>query len=118
MCWSRRPSGSPSPWSPSGCSLPTRCSRSPTGRGRAAHLDVSGPQGAALRQGLEDQLGLVVTEVKPFGLAGSTPLQITVKGDPPTYLFGKLYAKGHLRADLGRVPAAPALQQPGLLDLP
>src|SRR5918993_2360489 len=71
-------------------------------RGRAAHLDVAGPRGAAIRQGLEDQLGLVVTEVKPFGLAGSagsTPLRITVKGDPPTYLFGKLYAKGHLRAD-------------------
>ena len=40
-------------------------------RGRAAHLDVGGPRGAAIRQGLEDQLGLVVTEVKPFGLAGS-----------------------------------------------
>src|SRR5215207_3585351 len=60
-------------------------------RGRAAHLDVGGPRGAAIRQGLEDQLGLVVTDVKPFGLAGSagsTPLRITVKGDPPTYLFG------------------------------
>jgi tRNA A-37 threonylcarbamoyl transferase component Bud32/membrane-associated phospholipid phosphatase len=71
-------------------------------RGRSAHLDVGGTRGAAIRQGLEDQLGLVVTEVKPFGLAGSagsTPLRITVKGDPPTYLFGKLYAKGHLRAD-------------------
>ena len=71
-------------------------------RGRAAHLDVGGPRGAAIRQGLEDQLGLVVTEVKPFGLAGSagsTPLRITVKGDPPSYLFGKLYAKSHLRAD-------------------
>jgi tRNA A-37 threonylcarbamoyl transferase component Bud32 len=26
-------------------------------------------------------------------------LRITVKGDPPTYLFGKLYARSHLRAD-------------------
>jgi tRNA A-37 threonylcarbamoyl transferase component Bud32/membrane-associated phospholipid phosphatase len=71
-------------------------------RGRAAHLDVTGQRGVAIRQGLEDQLGLAVTEVKPFGLAGSagsTPLRITVKGDPPTYLFGKLYAKSHLRAD-------------------
>src|SRR5215208_3711677 len=71
-------------------------------RGRSAHLDVGGPRGAAIRQGLEDQLGLVVTEVKPFGLAGSagsTPLRITVKGDPPSYLFAKLYAKSHLRAD-------------------
>jgi tRNA A-37 threonylcarbamoyl transferase component Bud32 len=40
--------------------------------------------------------------VKPFGLAGSagsTPLRITVKGDPPAQLFGKLYARSHLRAD-------------------
>jgi tRNA A-37 threonylcarbamoyl transferase component Bud32 len=71
-------------------------------RGRAAHLDVGGARGAAIRRALEDQLGLVVGEVKPFGLAGSagsTPLRITVKGDPPTHLFGKLYAKSHLRAD-------------------
>jgi tRNA A-37 threonylcarbamoyl transferase component Bud32 len=71
-------------------------------RGRSAHLDVSGARGVAIRRGLEDQLGLVVEEVKPFGLAGSagsTPLRITVKGDPPTQLFGKLYARSHLRAD-------------------
>jgi tRNA A-37 threonylcarbamoyl transferase component Bud32/membrane-associated phospholipid phosphatase len=71
-------------------------------RGRAAHLDVTGARGAAIRRGLEDQLGLTVEEVKPFGLsgsAGSTPLQITVKGDPPSQLFAKLYARSHLRAD-------------------
>jgi tRNA A-37 threonylcarbamoyl transferase component Bud32 len=71
-------------------------------RGRSAHLDVTGQRGVAIRRGLEDQLGLVVEDVRPFGLsgsAGSTPLRITVKGDPPTYLFGKLYARGHLRAD-------------------
>jgi tRNA A-37 threonylcarbamoyl transferase component Bud32/membrane-associated phospholipid phosphatase len=71
-------------------------------RGRSAHLDVGGPRGQAIRQALHDQLGLVVEEVKPFGLAGSagsTPLRITVKGDPPTVLFGKLYARSHLRSD-------------------
>jgi tRNA A-37 threonylcarbamoyl transferase component Bud32 len=71
-------------------------------RGRAAHLDVTGPRGVAIRRGLEDQLGLIVQDIKPFGLsgsAGSTPLRITVKGDPPSYLFGKLYARSHLRAD-------------------
>jgi tRNA A-37 threonylcarbamoyl transferase component Bud32/membrane-associated phospholipid phosphatase len=71
-------------------------------RGRAAHLDVTGARGAAIRRGLEDQLGLAVTEVEPFGLsgsAGSTPLRITVKGEPPRQLFGKLYARSHLRAD-------------------
>jgi tRNA A-37 threonylcarbamoyl transferase component Bud32 len=71
-------------------------------RGRSAHLDVGGERGAAIRRALQDQLGLVVQEVKPFGLtgsAGSTPLRITVKGDPPRVLFGKLYALSHLRAD-------------------
>jgi tRNA A-37 threonylcarbamoyl transferase component Bud32 len=71
-------------------------------RGRSAHLDVGGARGAAIRRALEDQLGLVVEEVKPFGLsgsAGSTPLRIKVKGDPPTILFGKLYAQSHLRSD-------------------
>ncbi|HEX6674588.1 MAG TPA: phosphatase PAP2 family protein [Actinomycetes bacterium] len=76
-------------------------------RSRAAHLDVGGARGAAIRRGLEDQLGLVVDDVQPFGLsgsAGSTPLRIKVKGDrgggsAGTYLFGKLYAQNHLRAD-------------------
>jgi len=71
-------------------------------RGRGAHLDVGGARGAAIRRGLAEQLGLVATEVKPFGLAGSagsTPLRITVAGDPPQQLFGKLYAKTHLRSD-------------------
>jgi tRNA A-37 threonylcarbamoyl transferase component Bud32/membrane-associated phospholipid phosphatase len=71
-------------------------------RGRSAHLDIGGSRGVAIRRALEDQLGLVVQEVKPFGLAGSagsTPLRITVKGDPPRVLFGKLYAQSHLRAD-------------------
>jgi len=71
-------------------------------RGRSAHLDVGGARGAAIRRALEDQLGLVVQDIKPFGLsgsAGSTPLRITVQGDPPRQLFGKLYAQSHLRSD-------------------
>jgi tRNA A-37 threonylcarbamoyl transferase component Bud32 len=71
-------------------------------RGSSAHLDVGGARGQAIRRALEDQLGLVVEEVKPCGLAGSagsTPLRITVKGEPPRILFGKLYAQSHLRAD-------------------
>jgi hypothetical protein len=39
-------------------------------RGSSAHLDVGGARGQAIRRALEDQLGLVVEEVKPFGLAG------------------------------------------------
>jgi tRNA A-37 threonylcarbamoyl transferase component Bud32 len=71
-------------------------------RGRSAHLDVGGTRGQAIRHALQDQLGLVVAEVEPFGLAGSagsTPMRIRVKGDPDTWLFAKLYAKNHLRAD-------------------
>jgi tRNA A-37 threonylcarbamoyl transferase component Bud32 len=71
-------------------------------RGRSAHLDVGGARGQAIRRALADQLGLVVEEIKPFGLAGSagsTPLRITVKGEPPRQLFGKLYAQSHLRSD-------------------
>jgi membrane-associated phospholipid phosphatase/tRNA A-37 threonylcarbamoyl transferase component Bud32 len=71
-------------------------------RGRSAHLDVGGARGQAIRRALSEQLGLVVQDVRPFGLAGSagsTPLRITVAGDPPRVLFGKLYAQSHLRAD-------------------
>src|SRR5512132_4368595 len=71
-------------------------------RGRTAHLDVGGARGQAIRRALADQLGLEIEDVKPFGLAGSagsTPLRITVAGDPPTVLFGKLYARSHLRSD-------------------
>jgi tRNA A-37 threonylcarbamoyl transferase component Bud32/membrane-associated phospholipid phosphatase len=71
-------------------------------RGSAAHLDVGGRRGQAIHQALEDQLGIQVLEIKPFGLsgsAGSTPLRVCAKGDPNTYLFAKLYARSHLRAD-------------------
>ena len=71
-------------------------------RGQAAHLDVGGRRGQAIHQALEDQLGVQVLEIKPFGLsgsAGSTPLRVCAKGDPNTYLFAKLYARSHLRAD-------------------
>jgi tRNA A-37 threonylcarbamoyl transferase component Bud32/membrane-associated phospholipid phosphatase len=71
-------------------------------RGRTAHLDVGGARGQAIRRALRDQLGLEIEEVKPFGLAGSagsTPMRIKVAGDPPVVLFGKLYARSHLRSD-------------------
>jgi membrane-associated phospholipid phosphatase/tRNA A-37 threonylcarbamoyl transferase component Bud32 len=71
-------------------------------RGRPAHLDVTGIRGEAIIRALQDQLGLIANEVKPFGLAGSggsTPLRITVKGDPDSFVFGKLYAATHVRSD-------------------
>ena len=43
-------------------------------RGRTAHLDVGGARGQAIRQALQDQLGVVVEDVEPFGLAGSAGL--------------------------------------------
>jgi tRNA A-37 threonylcarbamoyl transferase component Bud32 len=71
-------------------------------RGRAAHVDVTGRRGQAIRQAMRDQLGLEVTEIKPVGLAssaGSTPLRLRVKGGPDEFVFAKLYTKGHVRAD-------------------
>jgi tRNA A-37 threonylcarbamoyl transferase component Bud32/membrane-associated phospholipid phosphatase len=71
-------------------------------RGSSAHLDVGGRRGQAIHRALEDQLGIQVLEIKPFGLsgsAGSTPLRVCAKGEPNTYLFAKLYARSHLRAD-------------------
>jgi hypothetical protein len=71
-------------------------------RGRTAHVDVTGRRGAAIRQAVHDQLGLTVLEIMPVGLAssaGSTPLRLTVEGDPDEYLFAKLYTRGHVRAD-------------------
>jgi tRNA A-37 threonylcarbamoyl transferase component Bud32/membrane-associated phospholipid phosphatase len=71
-------------------------------RGRAAHLDVSGERGRAIRKALQEQLGVEVLSIEPFGMegsGGSTPLRIKLAGDPDTYCFAKLYAASHLRAD-------------------
>ena len=71
-------------------------------RGRAAHLDIEGLRGAAIKRALEEQLGIKVLDMKPFGLigsGGSTPLRLRVAGKKDTYLFAKLYAQTHLRAD-------------------
>ncbi len=71
-------------------------------RGKTAHLDVSGPRAEAIRRAVGDQLGVTVVDMKPVGLAGSggsTPLRLRIAGDPDTYLFGKLYAMNHVRAD-------------------
>jgi membrane-associated phospholipid phosphatase len=71
-------------------------------RGRTAHVDVTGRRGTAIRQAVHDQLGLTVLEITPVGLessAGSTPLRLTVEGDPDQHVFAKLYTRGHVRAD-------------------
>jgi len=71
-------------------------------QGKTAHLDVTGRRGEAIRRAVQDQLGVVVVDVSPVGLAGSggsTPVRLRLAGEPPTYWFGKLYAMNHVRAD-------------------
>ena len=54
-------------------------------QGKTAHLDVGGQRGEAIRQAVQDQLGLTVVDIKPVGLAGSggsTPLRLTRRGRP------------------------------------
>jgi len=89
-------------------------------RARAAHLDVGGRRGRAIRAAVQDQLGLTVLEATPIGLegsAGSTPLRLRVAaadGPPERLLFAKLYARSHVRADrsykLGRTILYGALE--------
>ena len=73
-------------------------------RGVRAHLDVGGRRGEAIVAALDQQLGLDVVSIEPFGLegsAGSTPLRLRVRepGGGEVVLFGKLYARSHLRSD-------------------
>ncbi|HJR44624.1 MAG TPA: phosphatase PAP2 family protein [Actinomycetota bacterium] len=71
-------------------------------RRRAAHLDIEGERGEAIRSAVESQLGITLVDVEQFGLggsAGSTPLRLTLAGEPSAQLFAKLYAQNHLRAD-------------------
>ena len=89
-------------------------------RGKAAHLDVGGRRGQAIRTAVREQLGLTVLDVQPVGLEGSdgsTPLRLRVAaagGGPGRDLFAKLYAQGHVRADrsykLGRTILYGALE--------
>jgi tRNA A-37 threonylcarbamoyl transferase component Bud32/membrane-associated phospholipid phosphatase len=73
-------------------------------RGRTAHLDITGLRGEAIVRALHDQLGLLVTSVAHFNLAGSggsTPLKIGVRSEngAEDSVFGKLYAATHVRSD-------------------
>jgi tRNA A-37 threonylcarbamoyl transferase component Bud32/membrane-associated phospholipid phosphatase len=89
-------------------------------RAKAAHLDVGGRRGQAIRTGVQEQLGLMVLDVQPVGLegsAGSTPLRLRVAAtgtEPERNLFAKLYARSHVRADrsykLGRTILYGALE--------
>jgi membrane-associated phospholipid phosphatase len=74
-------------------------------RGKSAHLDVTGRRGEAIAMAVQDELGYRVLDTEPVGLAGSggsTPLRLRVESGEDggsTYLFAKLYAKSHVRAD-------------------
>ena len=78
------------------------------GHGKTAPLDVGGRRGDAIVRAVRDQLGLDVLEAKPVGLegsGGSTPLRLRVattsdEGEAAdTFLFAKLFAINHVRAD-------------------
>ena len=89
-------------------------------RGKSAHLDVGGRRGEAIVSAVREQLDLDVIGVKPIGLeasGGSTPLRMKVAAtddEPERYVFAKLYAKSHVRADrwykLGRTLLYGALE--------
>lgn len=68
--------------------------------GNAAHLDLAGARGEAVKTAMREQLAIEVTEVKAFGdegSGGSTPLLMTT-GDG-TRIFGKILATSHARSD-------------------
>ena len=72
------------------------------GGAHGAHLDLGGARGEAIKRALKDQMDIEVSSVEPFGLAGSggsSPMRLRRAGQPGGYLFGKLYARSHVRAD-------------------
>jgi tRNA A-37 threonylcarbamoyl transferase component Bud32 len=73
-------------------------------RGKAAHLDVGGRRGDAIKAAMSEQLGFTVVSMKPVGLegsGGSTPLKMVVLDETGAErsIFCKLYARNHVRAD-------------------
>jgi tRNA A-37 threonylcarbamoyl transferase component Bud32/membrane-associated phospholipid phosphatase len=73
-------------------------------RSTGAHLELSRARHDAIVRALDQQLGLFVESVEPFGLAGSagsTPMRLAVReaDGTRTEVFGKLYAVTHLRSD-------------------
>ena len=72
------------------------------GGAHGAHLDLGGARGEAIKRALKDQMNIEVASIEPFGLAGSggsSPMRLRRADQPGGYLFGKLYARSHVRAD-------------------
>ena len=66
----------------------------------AAHLDLSGRRSEAVVRAMQNQLGIDVVALEPFGnegSGGSTPLLMTAADG--TRLFGKILSTNHVRAD-------------------
>jgi tRNA A-37 threonylcarbamoyl transferase component Bud32/membrane-associated phospholipid phosphatase len=74
-------------------------------RGRAAHLEIDERREEAIRAALDEQAGLDLESIEPFGQSasgGSTPLKLVVRdrdGGSTSTRFAKLYSSTHLRAD-------------------
>jgi tRNA A-37 threonylcarbamoyl transferase component Bud32 len=67
-----------------------------------AHLRLDDTRIVRVRTAVRDQLGIELAEIRPYrldGSAGSTPCRLRLADGPPEYLFGKLYARNHLRSD-------------------
>ena len=72
------------------------------GGAHGAHLDLGGARGEAIKRALKEQMNIEVASIEPFGLAGSggsSPMRLRRADPPGGYLFGKLYARSHVRAD-------------------
>jgi tRNA A-37 threonylcarbamoyl transferase component Bud32/membrane-associated phospholipid phosphatase len=72
-------------------------------RTETAHLDLDARRVEAIKVALAEQLDIELLDLKKFGLAGSagsTPLLLEVRdAEGRGRLFGKLYARSHLRSD-------------------
>jgi membrane-associated phospholipid phosphatase/tRNA A-37 threonylcarbamoyl transferase component Bud32 len=89
-------------------------------RRRGAHHEIDARRRDAIREALDEQAGLELLDVEPFGeehSGGSTPLRLRVRrvdGRREETLFGKLYSATHLRGDrwykLGRTILYGALE--------
>ena len=69
-------------------------------RRKTAHLAIDDRRAEAIRRAVRDQLGMIVIDITPIGLAGSggsTPLRLGLADGRS--VFGKLYAMNHVRAD-------------------
>jgi tRNA A-37 threonylcarbamoyl transferase component Bud32/membrane-associated phospholipid phosphatase len=72
-------------------------------RTETAHLELDARRVEAIKVALAEQLDIELLSLKKFGLAGSagsTPLLLEVRdAEGRGRLFGKLYARSHLRSD-------------------